>query len=68
MGFAKIAPVGNVHGFDWFEVGEFFRFDGNLWVKYSDHGAVNISGNDDENQEFDSDTMCENIDVELKVL
>lgn len=24
MGFAKIAPVGNIHAFSWFEVGEFF--------------------------------------------
>lgn len=68
MGFAKIAPVGNIHTFDWFEVGEFFRFDGSIWVKYSDHGAVNVSSNDDENQEFSSDAECENIEVELKVL
>lgn len=68
MSFAKIVPIGNVHNFDWFEVGEFFRFNNQIWVKYSEHGAVNISSNDDENQHFDSDAMCENIEVELKVL
>ena len=68
MGFAKIMPVGNVHPCEWFEIGEFFRFDGTIWVKYSDRCAININGNDDVNQEFSSDAECENIDVELNVL
>lgn len=28
MGYARVAPVGNIHDFSWFEVGEFFRFNG----------------------------------------
>lgn len=69
MGFAKIAPVGNIHAFSWFEVGEFFRFKGNIWVKYNDHAAVNITNNDNDiEQEFFSDAECENIEVELKIL
>lgn len=68
MGYARVAPVGNIHDFSWFEVGEFFRFNGNIWVKYNDHAAVNITNNDDINQEFSSDAECENIEVELKVL
>ena len=69
MGFAKIAPVGNVQDFSRFEVGEFFRFNGNIWVKYNDHAAVNITNNDDDiEQEFFSDAECDNIEVELKVL
>lgn len=68
MGFAKIAPVDNIHDFSWFGVGEFFRFDGDIWVKYDDRAAVNISNDNGENQEFLSDTECENIEVELKVL
>lgn len=68
MSFAKFVPVGKIHDFSWFEVGEFFRFNGDIWVKYNDHAAVNISKSDEENQEFFSDAECENIEVELKVL
>ena len=68
MSFAKFAPVGNVHDFSWFEVGEFFRFNGDIRVKYNDHAAVNISDSNEENQEFFSDAECENIEVELKIL
>ena len=68
MSFAKFAPVGNVHDFSWFEVGEFFFFFCDIWVKYNDHAAVNISNSNEENQEFFSDAECENIEVELKVL
>ena len=68
MGFAKIAPIDSIHDFSWFGVGEFFRYDGDIWVKYDDRAAVNISNNNGENQEFLSDTECENIEVELKVL
>ena len=68
MRVAKFAAVGNVHDFSWVEVGEFFRFNGNIWVKYNDHAAVNISDSNEENQEFFSDAECENIEVELKVL
>ena len=68
MSFAKFASVGDIHDFRWFEVGEFFRFNGDIWVKYNDHAAVNISDSDEENQEFLSDAECENIEVELKVL
>lgn len=70
MGFAKIVPVGNVHVFDWFGIGEFFRFQGDIWVKYNSHSAVNISRglDDDGSQEFCADTECENIDIELKIL
>ena len=69
MGFAKIAPVGNIHDFSWFEVGEFFRFNGDIWVKYNDHAAVNITNNDDDIElEFFSNAECENIEVELKIL
>ena len=68
MSFAKFAPVGNVHDFGWFEVGEFFRFNGDIWVKYNAPAAVNISNSNEENQEFLSDAECENIEVELKVL
>ena len=46
----------------------FFRFNGDIWVKYNDHAAVNISDSDEENQEFFSDAECENIEVELKIL
>lgn len=71
MGFAKIAPVGNIHDFSWFGTGEFFRFNGNIWVKYNSHAAVNITNitnNADIDQEFPADAECENIEVELKVL
>ena len=68
MGFAKFAPVGNIHDFSWFEVGEFFRFNGDIWVKYNDHAAISISDSNEENQEFLSDAECENVEVELKVL
>jgi hypothetical protein len=68
MSFAKIVPTNNAHPFEWFEVGEFFRFEGDIWVKYNSHGAVNISRGIEENQDFDSDVSCENVDVELKVL
>lgn len=68
MGFARISPVGGkIHKFSWFKIGEFFRFNGSIWVKYSDRCAVNASG-DIEIQEFSSDAECENIEVELKVL
>lgn len=69
MGFAKIVPVGNTRTFDCFEVGEFFRFNSNIWVKYSSHCAVNVSSNDDdESQKFSPDAECEDIEVDLKVL
>lgn len=68
MSFAKFAPVGNIHDFCWFGVGEFFRFKGDIWVKYNDHAAVNISNSDKENQEFFPGEECEDIEVELKVL
>ena len=48
MGFARISPVGGkIHKFSWFKIGEFFRFNGNIWVKYSDRCAINISSNND---------------------
>lgn len=68
MSFAKITQVNEVHDFSWFGVGEFFRFDGSIWVKYSTYGAVNVSGDDLTEHEFSYDTQCENIEVELKVL
>ena len=68
MGFARISPVGGkIYKFSWFKIGEFFRFNGSIWVKYSDRCAINISSNNDT-QEFSLDANCENIEVELKVL
>lgn len=68
MAFARIAPTSNVHPFEWFDVGEFFNYNGSIWVKYNSHAAVNILQNTEEDQEFGLDTPCEDIQVELKIV
>ena len=67
MAWAKIMPNGKIRPFAHFEVSEFFRFNGDIWVKYDSYNAVNIS-RDEPEQAFDQDAECENIDVELKIL
>lgn len=71
MGFAKIAPANNIYDFKDFKIGEFFRYNEDIWIKTSDMLAVNISRTNDKNfknASFGERYQCENIDVELKVL
>lgn len=70
MGFAKLTcgDSNDIENFGWFSIGEFFRFHGDIYVKYSYTNAVCVIGNFGGTRKFSLDEKCENIEVELKVI
>lgn len=70
MGFAKLAPS-SVRNFKTLKIGEFFRYNDDIWIKVSDLMALDISCTNDKKYRkasFGELYQCENIEVELKVL
>jgi hypothetical protein len=70
MGFAKLTCEDNddIKSFGWFSVGEFFRFQGDIYVKSNNTDAVCVIDDSGGTRKFSLDEKCENIEVRLIVL
>lgn len=67
MGFAKLTSSKEFNSFNSFEIGEFFRWNGDIYIKSDASHAINLS-REGVPTEFDFPERVEDVQIELKVL
>lgn len=67
MGFAKLISSKVFLPFGTFKLGEFFQYEGRVYIKISANDAIDLLKGE-KTTYFDSDQEVEDAEIELKVL
>lgn len=67
MGFAKLVSSKVFLPFGTFKLGEFFQYEGKVYIKISVNDAIDLLKGE-KTTYFDSDQEVEDAEIELKVL
>lgn len=67
MGFAKLISSKVFLPFGTFKLGEFFQYEGRVYIKISANDAIDLLKGE-KTTYFDSDQEVEDVEIELKVL